>query len=144
MSLPLGTIGLVGGGTKSWKVSFNAKQSSVSIGYGTMFYNGHFFTTNDIEENKITSGIGKDNTVPGISIAGGYIYLYILNPTSLPTETTDSIKIKIGIATSFEAPNTKNSNTPLTDWIPLAYIDTNGKVFDLRPTFIINSFSFLA
>lgn len=143
MSIPVATIGLVGGGSNAWKVSFNTKDSSLVIGYGTMFYNGKFFSSNDIEANPIANGIGANNTIFGRGFTSAYIYLNIQNALSLPTETSDDLKIKIDIFGSFDDPNTINRNAPLLEWIPLAFIDSTGKVFDLRPSFWVNNFSIL-
>lgn len=147
MSLPVATIGLVGGGSNAWKVSFNKTLSKMTIGYGTMFYNGKFFSTNDIEEGTVETGIGTDQTVFGQDPTGFFVYLYILNPLSLPSETDSNLKIQIGIMTSATRPDGTtpiNTNNPLVEYIPLAFFDTDGKAYDLRSTFIVQNFSFLA
>lgn len=147
MSLPVASIGLVGGGSKAWEVSYDDAKTEITIGYGTMFYNGKFFTTNDIEEGSIETGVGTDQKIAGINPKGFFVYLYILNPLSLPTETNEDLKMKIGIATSATHPdgnNSINTNAPLIEWIPLAFCDNDGAITDMRPTFWVSNFSFLA
>lgn len=147
MSLPVATIGLIGGSTNAWKVSFNKDKGQVTIGYGTMFYNGKYFTTNDIDGGSITSGIGVDQVIALSNALNNYIYINILNPVSLPKETSDSLKIKIRIIASQTAPDSStpiNTKAPLIEYIPLAFLDDKGKVSDLRPSFWVNNFSVLA
>jgi hypothetical protein len=139
-------IGL-GGGDTSLRITYDAKTSKVTVGYGTFFYNGKFFTTNDLENNKIESGIGQNNTF-SYSLKGKYVYLWVENSLSMPQETNDALKMKIWIVGDTKAPNDMNITTsPLIDFIPLAFIQENEggteTVYDIRPKFFINNFAFL-
>jgi hypothetical protein len=132
-----------GGGSNAWKITYSADTSTVTIGYGTMLYNGKFFSSNDLLSGSSPTGIGNDNTIFR-SIGGLYVYLKIFNPLSLPDETTDSLKLKIDLAFDATAPSDINENAPLVENIVLAFVDgTTNEVFDLRPQFIVTNFSFL-
>lgn len=144
MSLPVATIGLVGGGSKAWKISFDKTLSKITVGYGTMFYNGKFLVTNNITNGTIKSGFGTDQEVFGINATSQYVYLHITNPLSLPSETAESTTIKIGIETSFDDPDNMNENAPLIQYLPLAFVDSTNSPIDLRPAFIVHNFTFLA
>lgn len=142
MPLSVATIGLVSGGSNAWKISFDKAESQITIGYGTMFYNGKYFTTKDLLSGTVSDDL-TDNIISGIG-EPTYIYLVIYNPLSLPTEETEELKIKIDILSDSTVPVDKNIRAPLVEFIPLAYIDSTGKVFDLRPSFWVNNFSLLA
>lgn len=143
MPLAVASIGLLGGGTNSWKVTFDKNKSTLTIGYGTMFYNGKFFTVTDLESGSVTEAF-VDNVIFGKDATLQYIYLQIFNPMSLPDEDDEDLKIKIDIITSFDDPNKINKNAPMIEYIPLAYGDSEGNLTDLRPVFWNTNFSILA
>lgn len=136
-------IGTSPGGSKAWKVSYNLAQSKITLGYGTMFYNGRFFTTNSLQNNPLDSGFSDNSFFFGIA-PNSFVYIHVFNPLSLPTETSNDLKIFIQLENSFTSPETVNIRAPLVEYIPLAFVDGDGKVSDLRMTFNINNFSLLA
>jgi hypothetical protein len=145
--LPIAKIGLSSGSGSGndWKVSFDLETGAMTIGYGPLFYNGKFFTTNDLESG--TESTGFNDTQVFINPIGQYVYVQVFNATSQPTETTEDLKIKIDITTAFDTPNNINENAPLIEYIPLAFVelvDDTVVVHDLRATFIVNNFSILA
>lgn len=141
-----GKIGTSTGGSKAWKVSYNAAQSKITLGYGTMFYNGKFFTTNDLQNNPLNSGFLDNSFSFGVG-DNSFIYVRIFNPFSLPTETDSNLKIFIQLENNFTHPEDVNTRAPLVEYIPLAYVQSiNGTItiIDLRTVFGINNFTFLA
>lgn len=145
--LPQAKMGLGGtGGDNFWKVSYDRSLNQITIGYGTMFYNGKFFTTNNILSGSSPTGIGTNNTV-FLFAENLYIYLYIFNPLSLPSETTEDLRIKIDIQVHTTTPETINEDAPSIQYIPLAFVQVVNNiqtVYDLRPKFMVTNFSILA
>lgn len=135
------------GSSKAWKVlSYVPDTALLTIGYGTMHYNGKFLTSNDLLNNTISEGIGTDNAFT-LGISTEYVYLHVNNPLSLPTETDKDLKISVDITTSTDAPDVINTRLPLVDYIPLAYISVSegiATISDLRSAFVFSNFAFLA
>jgi hypothetical protein len=141
-----------GNGDNSWAVSFDEQAGSITIGYGTIFYNGKLLTTYDISQGTVSAasslvGVGDDQIVFGQDPKGLFVYLHILNPLASPTETDDNKKITLSLETNSKHPDGDdpiNANAPLIEYIPLAFVDTDGTVYDMRPKFWVCNFSFLA
>lgn len=138
-------IGVGIGGSNAWKISYDASKAEVTVGFGTMMYNGKYFTTNDILKSTKSNGFEDNKFTLGL---GGYVYATIENPFSIPQETSDTLKITVDIDSDTRDPNEINKNAPAIEHIPLAYIyeDTSGNtvVVDLRVAFEFNNFAFLA
>jgi len=136
------TISLGGtGGNPSFKVSnYNKTTTEATILYGTLNINSQFVAS--------SKTIGAESKI--FAALGSFIYLQI-NKIFSRTETPT-----IEFFNSFDSPDqqTKADGTPtgkkievpaapFPSIICLAFIDNDGKIFDLRPAWVINVFSFL-
>lgn len=148
ITFPTAKIGLGGTGSSGgWLVTYDAVKFQTTIKFGTLFYNGKYFSLHDlIGTTRIGDEFGASET--GSAEPGEHIYIKINNATSQPNETTTSLKITIEYHTSSITPELININAPLIEYIPLALLNTdaNGNVIviDLRPSFMVNNFSILA
>lgn len=103
--------------------------TSAKINYGTAYINGKFISSN--------TTIGQSTTIS--CSASMFIYLRLNN--SFSRTRTPSIDF----ISSYQKPEDYVSpSDPMTGVICLAYIDSQGRTYDLRPFFIVDRFSFLA
>lgn len=122
-----------------FKVSFNAGTGNATIKYGVLNVNSKFVSSNP--------KIGESTVIA--APFSSYIYMRIdgmFNRADQPV---------ISFFSAFESPDggitpdgapteiIDIDAAPFPNTICLAFIDGDGKVFDLRPAWIINVFSFL-
>ena len=119
--------------TAPFKVSLVTDGKTVTgakINYGTMYVNGNFVASN-------YDAIGTATTIACSS--NTFIYLRINNSFSRTKYPSITFAADPTNPEKYVSPT-----SPMTSVICLAYIDANGKIYDLRPSFVIDRFSFLA
>lgn len=119
------------GALPSFKVSaFNKTTGNVTIKYGVLNVNSKFVASN--------SEIGVNTTLAGVSL-GDYIYMRINGIFSRTSTATVEFFNSATTPQDIEV-----TAAPFPNVICLAKIHAEtGKIFDLRPAWIINVFTFL-
>lgn len=130
------TLGQGGGSPYFQVVAFNKDKSTVAIKYGVLNVNSRFVAP--MTEDGKPLKFGTATTIKGVS-AGDYIYLKINGIF----KRNDAASIEFVHSTT-PPWDIKVPAKPFPSMICLAWIENEtGKIFDLRPAWIISVFSFL-
>lgn len=130
------SLGQPGGLPYFQVTAFIKSKNTVTIKYGVLNVNSRFVVPKDKDGNSVK--IGDDSILTGVQF-GDFIYLKING--ILKKDTTATIEF---LRSATRPEDMKVPAKPFPSLICLAWIDsTTGKIFDLRPAWIISVFSFL-